>query len=154
MSRRYVVDHLNNNTLDNRKINLKICTQSENSLNRLYSKRNSSGCVGVKFDKRSKLWIVYIRIMGKTKYLCYSRDRESAIKARKIADEYIILGEIDKVLNMECIKVQTISGSGYRGVYKLKNKDSWQVSYKGRHLGTFHNIDDAIKARKYAEDNY
>ena len=41
------VDHINHNTLDNRRENLRICTQSQNSHNAVLSTRNSSGYKGV-----------------------------------------------------------------------------------------------------------
>ena len=45
--------------------------------------------------------------------------------------------------------------SGYKGVYKRSDRDGWQVQIwrKGKchYLGTYKNIDDAIKARKDGE---
>ena len=48
------VDHRNKNTLDNRKCNLRICTNSENAMNRGKQKNNYSGFKGVRLDKRRK----------------------------------------------------------------------------------------------------
>lgn len=50
-----VVDHLNHNILDNRKENLRICeTISDNAVNRIYNPRNTSGHMGVWFDKKRR----------------------------------------------------------------------------------------------------
>jgi hypothetical protein len=46
------VDHINMNTLDNRKINLRICTQSQNQMNTNKNNRNSLGYKGISYDKR------------------------------------------------------------------------------------------------------
>jgi len=47
----YEVDHINRNTLDNRKDNLRIVTRKENADNRGMFKNNTSGATGVCFQK-------------------------------------------------------------------------------------------------------
>lgn len=64
-----VVDHINGNTLDNRKANLRVCTQRENLQN--MQKHRSGKLVGGTFCKRQKKWLSNIRINGKLKYLGY-----------------------------------------------------------------------------------
>lgn len=51
-----VVDYINSNKLDNRRENLRICSNSQNLLNRGPTKRNKSGLKGVSFDTYSKSW--------------------------------------------------------------------------------------------------
>lgn len=74
------VDHLNRNTLDNRKSNLKICTTVENNQNK---SNNTSGCVGVCWDKNRNKW--HVMYCGKN--LGRFELFEEAAKARKAAEK-------------------------------------------------------------------
>jgi len=47
---------------------------------------NTSGCVGVSYNKLKKKWMSYITRFGKTKFLGYYSDIDDAIKARKLAE--------------------------------------------------------------------
>lgn len=60
----FVIDHINGDTLDNRKCNLRICNQSQNRANSKRSKTNKSGYKGVCFDKRLKKYRAYIKKDG------------------------------------------------------------------------------------------
>lgn len=53
------IDHINRNTLDNRRSNLRICNQGQNASNRP-NKRNTSGYRGVQFHKKSGTWIAIV----------------------------------------------------------------------------------------------
>lgn len=46
------IDHIDGDTLNNRKSNLRVCTQGENTLNKHYMKRNSTGITGVSLENR------------------------------------------------------------------------------------------------------
>ena len=82
-----VIDHINHNPLDNRKSNLRICTQMENSYNMPLPINNKSGCRGVGYDKSCKLWKAKIQYNRKLKYLGGFKTKEEAIKARKEAEQ-------------------------------------------------------------------
>lgn len=51
-----IVDHINHNTLDNRKCNLRICTNSENQRNTRSRRNSTSKYKGVQYRKDSKKW--------------------------------------------------------------------------------------------------
>jgi HNH endonuclease len=61
------VDHVNHNTLDNRKENLRLCTNQENCRNAQKPKSNSSGYKGV--SAYSGRWRAYINIYYKQIHL-------------------------------------------------------------------------------------
>ena len=61
------VDHINHNTLDNQKSNIRICTNNENMRNRKTPKHNTSGYKGVVLDSDRVKWkaVVANRIIGR-----------------------------------------------------------------------------------------
>lgn len=82
-----VVDHMNHNTLDNRKINLNVCTQFENQQNLKGAKKNSkSGVRGVAWDKANNKWRATIFVNGKTINLGRFASISEAEKVRKEAE--------------------------------------------------------------------
>ena len=50
-----VIDHINGDGLDNRKANLRVCTNRQNEWNKQKHADNSSGHLGISFEKRSGL---------------------------------------------------------------------------------------------------
>ena len=61
----FVIDHINGNTLDNRRCNLRVCTQAENSRNRKTSENTISGYKGV--IKKKNRW--QARIMYNSEHI-------------------------------------------------------------------------------------
>jgi len=85
-----IIDHINGNTLDNRKCNLRICTHSQNSCNSKRRVDNTSGYKGVTFRKGSKTnkWAAHIGINGVNKALgCYPTPEEAYAAYCKAAKE-------------------------------------------------------------------
>jgi len=62
------VDHINHNTLDNRRCNLRVCSHSENMKNRLRGV-GTSRFIGVSWDKQSRKWVVNIRVNNRQRNL-------------------------------------------------------------------------------------
>lgn len=83
------IDHINHNGLDNRKSNLRICTNQQNICNCNIPKNNKSGCKGVYWAKDKQKWAVQVSINNKTKYIGRFTEYEDAVKARnEAAKEY------------------------------------------------------------------
>ncbi|MDG9858223.1 AP2 domain-containing protein [Pseudomonas nitroreducens] len=80
-----VVDHVNGNPLDNRRCNLRVCTTSQNGMNRGPAAHNKSGFKGVFWDRRRSKWTAYIRVDGRQKYLGLFATPEMAHQAYSAA---------------------------------------------------------------------
>lgn len=85
------VDHVNaitDNENDNRKSNLRICTQSENRQNyKGINPNNTSGYIGVTWNKVNEKWQAYVH--GKYKYYNMGSydDINDAVAARRRGEE-------------------------------------------------------------------
>ena len=58
------IDHVDGNTLDNRRSNLRLATRSQNGANRRLSKNNTSGFTGVTWNKNWQKWEAQIKVRG------------------------------------------------------------------------------------------
>lgn len=82
------VDHINGDTLDNRRCNLRICTHAENMANRKIHRDNTSGYRGVYWSKERNMWRVQIYINGK-KIDRYDKTlKGAALKYNELALKY------------------------------------------------------------------
>lgn len=88
----FVVDHINHDTLNNTRDNLRVVTHTINQLNRKNAK-------GVYQDKRNGLWIARLQVNGKRKVIGCFRSEGDALKAFRSFREKTIqqqLGLLDK----------------------------------------------------------
>ncbi len=91
-----MVDHKNNDSLDNRTDNLRVATRSQNCQNVSKRKNTSSRFIGVCFHKSHKKWTAYINFEGKRTFLGYFDNEIDAAKSYdKAALKYY--GEFAKV---------------------------------------------------------
>lgn len=81
------VDHINHNTLDNRRSNLRLCTHAENARNHKIARNNTSGYIGVAWRYDIEKWMAYIENHGKRITLGYY---ESASDAAHVRDRKAI----------------------------------------------------------------
>jgi len=85
-----VVDHRFGQTLDNRKLNLRVVTHAENMRNRRKQKNTSSKYIGVSLRKNRNSWDANIRINGKKHYLGSFKDElDAAVAYDAAAKKYI-----------------------------------------------------------------
>ncbi|TFH85262.1 hypothetical protein EQG41_18285 [Billgrantia azerbaijanica] len=79
------VDHKNRDGRDNRWCNLRASTVTENGRNQSLSRRNTSGTIGVTWDRRAGMWKAQCRIDGQQQNLGNFHDIE---EARCVAREF------------------------------------------------------------------
>jgi hypothetical protein len=79
------VDHINGDTMDNRKENLRICTRQQNACNRKLNKNSASGVKGVTWHKRDLVWVAHIRVKTKGIHLGNFRNLDDARSAYEAA---------------------------------------------------------------------
>lgn len=86
------VDHINRDTKDNRKCNLRLASKSQNGYNSNTRKNNTSGIMGVTWSSSKNKWRAYICINGKQVHIGYYDKYADAVYAR-LCKEKDVCGE-------------------------------------------------------------
>jgi hypothetical protein len=73
-----LIDHVNMKKSDNRWVNLRLATASQNNANRRATARSSSGVKGVYWHRRIKKWQASIMVDGRLICLGYRDNRDDA----------------------------------------------------------------------------
>jgi len=81
-----MVDHINQDKLDNRKNNLRQTTKSKNAMNTKMYCTNTSGHKGISWNKNQNIWTASIMLNYKNIFLGNFKDKADAIKARYQAE--------------------------------------------------------------------
>ena len=82
------IDHIDGNGLNNTIENLRPATRSQNACNAKKSSANSSGVKGVRWHKKDKKWIAYIKLNRKTYFGGYFDSIEKAAQKVKQMRQY------------------------------------------------------------------
>jgi len=82
------IDHINHDTLDNRRSNLRVCTHAENLRNQRSQRGVTSRYKGVAWHRRGQKWVAQITADGVNRYLgLYTSEREAAASYDRAAKE-------------------------------------------------------------------
>lgn len=94
----FLTDHINRNRLDNRRCNLRTCTNSQNRMNSIKHNDKSTVYKGVTFHREHR-WLARISLNGKIIYLgVFNTPEEGALaynnKAIEIFGEFAVLNTL------------------------------------------------------------
>jgi len=100
------IDHINRVRYDNRWGNLRACTNSENSRNTPIKKSNTSGYIGVSWNKAMKKWESYLMLHYKKYRVGYF---DCPLKASKARDELAkqLHGEFFRTQDQKVVEKET-----------------------------------------------
>lgn len=163
-------DHINRNSLDNRKSNFRPATDAENARNRSLLRTNTSGVTGVCWHKGTQMWRARIEVDGNSISLGSFANKGDAILVRLCAEAkyfgafapqqhlFMEYDVIDNLKNYDQLVNPKNTSSGVEGVCLRKDTNKWRayivINEQRKNLGSFKNKDDAIKARLLAEQQY
>ncbi|WP_218939868.1 AP2 domain-containing protein [Bacillus thuringiensis] len=158
-----VVDHINGDKLDNRRVNLRVCTVGENGRNRSKWSSSKSGFKGVSLSRRKGKWYTNINAHNKSRYIGTFDDVEEAARAYdyyalKYFGEFAKLNFPNETPTKLIINVAIGEGeSKYRGVFWSKASNKWgiaiQFNKKRRYLGLFDEEKDAARMYNFWATN-
>ena len=84
-----VVDHKDGDATNNKKNNLRICSQKENVINKSFMSNNTSGFIGVSYRKDRNTYDPEIRMNSIRCHLGYTKNIKEAVYKRYIAEQLI-----------------------------------------------------------------
>lgn len=135
-----VVDHIDNNKVNNKVENLNIISRRTNTHKEKIANSHSI-YKGVSFDKQRSLWKSYVFYKGKTNHLGFFNNEEEAYKEYLKAVELIEKGLFNSI--------HRSSSSQYKNIYKTKH-DTWvahkKTNGKDFRIGTFKTELEAYQA--------
>lgn len=157
------VDHINGDSLDNRKENLRIGTWSQNAMNR--AGNSKSGYKGVSYKKGDKKWRARASINGESTYFGLYKNKKDAARVY----DYIVYNQYGEFAHLN-FKDELLSKKEFKKIYNKRNEESskysgvckkdngWQAylptSGTNKYIGYYSDEIDAAKAYdKYILDN-
>jgi frataxin-like iron-binding protein CyaY len=140
-----VIDHINNNKLDNRASNLQIITNRQNSSKQ---SKGSSKYIGVHWSIKSKKWRACIAYKNRTIHLgLYENEKDAAISYKRA----LLLVEMNADISV--LYPKKVKSSKYKGVYLCSDSNRWRARISKKNLGSFKTENDAYMAVQFYLNN-
>jgi hypothetical protein len=163
------IDHINGNRLDNRKSNLRLCTNQLNQQNKEANKNNSTGVKNVHWHSKQGYYQVSICANGKLNYIGRTKDFDEAVRmAEKARREYHLPQDFrlcerpsSSVKDLRPMIKQRLSvknKTGVLGVCETKKGKKYQAQIykrgKTAYLGTYDTLEEAEATVTKARQEY
>lgn len=147
-----IIDHIDNNPLNNKRNNLRIVTHAENCRNQIKQKNTSSQYIGVSFNKPCNKWAVRLVINKINLNATYSNEHHAGYQYNLWCEKYNLttnnLNNVDdnELLDFIPYKPLAKNGNTPKGIRLLKN-NKYKVFLNSKYLGTYESLDEAIQVR-------
>jgi len=144
-----LIDHINNNPLDNRLNNLREANFEDNSKNRLKTKNATSRYFGVYFSKNDNKWVCSLKHTSSYRFR-YDNELHAAYHYDLLIKKFG-LEKFQKLNNVEkpegfILKENLKKSTNLpKGIYIKKNKYFYSIN--NEHYYGYNTIEDALKAR-------
>lgn len=146
LGRGEIADHINRNKTDNRRKNLRVCTQQQNCCNRSARQKSVEGFKGI-YQRPSGKYVATVR---HKRIGIYESAVEAAeaydYEARQLFGEFAGLNFPDRAIIKPPRIAKRKTSSGYRGVYLTPAGNAFQATCMRKYLGTFADPVEAAKA--------
>jgi hypothetical protein len=146
------VDHIDNNRLNNKRDNLRIVTNSENSRNTIKRQNATSNFIGVHFDKSKSKWISSIKINDKVFYSSYKKEEHAAYQYNLWCIEFNLstanLNIIpENLLNSFILYKKKQINDLPNNIYLTKS-NKYNVTINNKSIGNYDNLNNALIAKE------
>jgi hypothetical protein len=150
-----LIDHINNNPLDNRRENLRIVNYSENARNKNKKQDSTSEYIGVCKRKDKESYYVKIRLDNKRLSAEYKKEIHAAYQYNLWIDEYNIVHAKKNSIEIPDDFIEYKSKELPLCVFKKNNKFEVKicVNYKRIYIGVYNTLEEAIENRDNAIEN-
>ena len=143
-----LVDHINNDKLDNTRENLRFATGSQNAQNKAKIENGSSKYLGVSYCEERNKWICRIQINGKVTRYYFDNENHAAYCYDQMA--LMHHGELAKINNIDPPDVfvepeEKVKRDLPIGV-RLSKYGSYIAVYQNKYIGTYKTIEEAANA--------
>jgi hypothetical protein len=160
------VDHIDRNSLNNSRTNLRLATFSQNVMNSGIPKSNTSGYKGVAFDKLNQRWMATINVEHTDIWLGrFDTALEAGIAynqaAARLHGDYAALNDIPgwESVNLDRKdrrQSRKDNKSGYPNIHFISSINRWRAyvrrNGKTEFVGAFHSLEDARQAQLKAQE--